>query len=74
MNKVILDDIMGLPAYEKAGDRLRQRVIDEAEGIAGHRNQAQVRLEAETRESCWRISKGDFVLWKSSKEIPNSLK
>ena len=28
MNKVILDDIMGLPAYEKARERLRQRVIE----------------------------------------------
>lgn len=28
MNKIILDDIMGLPAYEKARERFRQRVIE----------------------------------------------
>jgi len=28
MNKVILDDIMGLPAYEKARERFRQRFIE----------------------------------------------
>ena len=28
MNKVILDDIMGLPAYEKVREKFRQRVIE----------------------------------------------
>jgi len=28
MNKIILDDIMGLPAYEKARERFRQRFIE----------------------------------------------
>ena len=50
MNKVILDDIMGLPAYEKVREKFRQR----RRGL--HRDIAPVGVFSGAARSRWQLN------------------